>query len=239
MIDRLREADTQGQPLEGLSKFRPSSGLFRRYLRTPGKKLTLERCRHTDYKADVRIAVYTIDECASHQQQVAICGNKPIDYHTIGQRKGDRTIRRQCNAYSLCVDDFVVNTSRPINIALANGGANGLCGKCRRYVAVECQRVNTLLVRREPVGNASMDRISRLVRGMCQEGISALAFDQRDDGAPVSLADDRVAFPIPDTTPAIDDSRAILDRDLVGDAATTGVATIAFAPLLTTAQIAV
>jgi len=49
--------------------------------------------------------------------------------------------------------------------------------------------VNTLLVRREAVGNASMDRISRLVRGMCQEGISALAFDQRDDGAPVSLAD--------------------------------------------------
>ena len=49
--------------------------------------------------------------------------------------------------------------------------------------------MNTLLVRREAVGNASMDRISRLVRGMCQEGISALAFDQRDDGAPVSLAD--------------------------------------------------
>ena len=84
-----------------------------------------------------------------------------------------------------------------------------------------------------------MNGISGLVRGMRQEGISGLAFDQRDDRASVTLADEGIAFPITHAAPAIDDSRAILDRDLVGDAATTAVATIALAPLLATAQIAV
>ena len=74
---------------------------------------------------------------------------------------------------------------------------------------------------------------------MRQEGISGLAFDQRDDHASVTLADEGIAFPIAHTAPAINNARAILDRDLVGDAATTGVATIALAPLLATAQITV
>ena len=99
--------------------------------------------------------------------------------------------------------------------------------------------MNTRLVGHETVGNASMNGISSLVRGMRQEGISGLAFDQRDDRASVTFTDKSIAFPIPYTAPAIDNGRTILDRDLVGDAATTTVATIALAPLLATAQIAV
>ena len=71
--------------------------------------------------------------------------------------------------------------------------------------------MNTLLMGREIVSNASMNRISRLVRGRREEGISALTFNQRDHRAPVTLADDGIAFPITYTAPAIDNGRTVLD----------------------------
>ncbi len=104
---------------------------------------------------------------------------------------------------------------------------------------VQGQCVNTRLMGRETVSYTVMNRISRFVWGMREKGISALSFDQRDDRTLVALADEGIAFPIAHTAPAIDNGRAILDRDLVGDAAATAVATIALALYLATTQISV
>ena len=76
---------------------------------------------------------------------------------------------------------------------------------------VQGQRVNTHLMGRKTVGDALMNRVSGLVHGMRKKRISGLSFDQRDDRAPVTLADEGIAFPIAHTAPAIDNGRTILE----------------------------
>lgn len=80
------------------------------------------------------------------------------------------------------------------------------------------------------------DDIGSLGRNVGDQGVTGFSFIERDQGLLVAGTDDQIGFPIAEPLAAIDDGRALLDRDLVGDSAPPVAAAIAFATQLLTAQ---
>ena len=94
-----------------------------------------------------------------------------------------------------------------------------------------------------PVDVGPQALYNRTVNGFCgladdrsDDCIPRLALEQGHQGAPVMLTDDRVALPVADAPLTIYDSRALINRDLVGDTAPLIIAAAAFAADLAAAQ---
>jgi hypothetical protein len=96
--------------------------------------------------------------------------------------------------------------------------------------------VHPVNVRRQPVYDSVADGLSRLVNYGADDCIKRFAFDQRHQGAPVTLAAHGVALPVNEALPGIDNGWALIDRNLVGDTATPVMAAIALASGLLAAQ---
>jgi len=83
-------------------------------------------------------------------------------------------------------------------------------------------------------GKPVHDGIANGGGGFVEDGandrIQRLALDQRDQGAPVTLADHGISLPVTKASLAIDNGRAFVDRYLVGDTAAPIIAAIALAP---------
>jgi hypothetical protein len=71
-------------------------------------------------------------------------------------------------------------------------------------------------VRGKPVHDSIPDSRCRFVEDGSDDCIQRLALNQRDQGAPMPLADHGIALPVAEAPPAIDNGRAFIDRDLVG-----------------------
>lgn len=83
------------------------------------------------------------------------------------------------------------------------------------------------------------DSLSRLTGDGPDHRIQRLALNQRYHRTPVTLADHGVTLPIAEAALAIDNGRALINRDLVGNGATPAIGAIPFAPDLLTTQISV
>ena len=91
-------------------------------------------------------------------------------------------------------------------------------------------------MRTESIQNSGPDSRCRFVDNGSDDCIQRLAFDQRDQGTPLSLADHGVTLPVTEAPLAVDNSRALINRDLVRDRATPAIDAIALAPDLLTTQ---
>ena len=88
----------------------------------------------------------------------------------------------------------------------------------------------------ESVYDSIPDGLSRFVEDGSDDGIQRFALDQCDQSTPVPLTDHGITLPVTESSLAIDNSRAIINRDLVGNAATPIIRPIALAPELLTTQ---
>ena len=104
------------------------------------------------------------------------------------------------------------------------------------FAIVGGQRMDAGGIGLEQADHGIGDDIGSLGRNLGYEGVTGLAFVERDQGLSMVGSDDQIGLPITESFSAIDDGRAQLDRDLVGDRAPSVSATIAFAAQLLTAQ---
>src|ERR1019366_9987323 len=80
------------------------------------------------------------------------------------------------------------------------------------------------------------DGLGGLERHMRNQGVTGLAFVERDERLLLTGADDQIAFPVAEAFAAIDDGRALLDRHLVGDGAASFTSPVTFFARLLAAQ---
>ncbi len=80
--------------------------------------------------------------------------------------------------------------------------------------------MHPVYMRGKPVYDSVSDSRSCFVEDGSDDRIQRLALDQCDQRTPVALTDHRVTLPVPKAPLAVDNSRAIINRDLVGNAAT-------------------
>ena len=99
--------------------------------------------------------------------------------------------------------------------------------------------MNSIPMWREPFRDSVPDCLSRLVEDRPDDSVQGLALDQRNQGAPVTLADHGITFPVPESPLGIHNGRAIINRDLVRDNAAPIIGPIALAPGFLATQIPV
>ena len=94
-------------------------------------------------------------------------------------------------------------------------------------------------IRREALPDGGADGLGRLAWYGLDHSLPGLALHQRHQRPTMAFADHGVSLPVAKATAAGHDRRARLDRDLVGNDAAPVVGSIAYAPRLLTAQMAV
>ncbi len=94
-------------------------------------------------------------------------------------------------------------------------------------------------VRGKPVYDGIPDCPGYLMEDTPDNRIQRLELDQRYQGTLVALADHGITFPVTEASLAIDNGRAIISRNLLGDAAPPVIGAIAFTSDLLTTQIPV
>jgi len=99
--------------------------------------------------------------------------------------------------------------------------------------------VNLVLVRCESRHNSLTDRLSRVATDVSDDRVQRLALDQRDQGTAAAFPYHGVAFPVAQPASGIDNGRALVNRDPVGNDTTTVVGPVALAPLLLTTKMPV
>lgn len=99
--------------------------------------------------------------------------------------------------------------------------------------------VHPVDVRGKPVYDSVPDSLGRLADDGPDDGAQRLALDQRHQSALMALADHGVTLPITEALLGIKNGRTLINRDLVGNRATSAIDAIALAPDLLTTQIPV
>ena len=99
---------------------------------------------------------------------------------------------------------------------------------CELLPIVGRQRMNAGRKRCQQGDHGIGDGLGDLERHMRNQGVTGLAFVERDARLLLTGADDQVAFPVAVAFAAIDDGRALLDRHLAGDGAASFTSPVRF-----------
>ena len=87
-------------------------------------------------------------------------------------------------------------------------------------------------VRREAKSDGFTDSLGCLASHCPNNRIQRFAFNQRHQGAPMTLADHGVALPVTEALPGIDNGQTFIGRDLVVDDPAPVIGAVALAPVL-------
>lgn len=119
-------------------------------------------------------------------------------------------------------------------IGIERSGDPLMAGKLSAIVSR--QRMHTGRERRQQGDHGIRDGIGSLGRHMGDQGIARLAFIERNESLLMAGANNQIGFPVAEATARINNSRAPINRHLVGDGATPVATAIAFPTHLLAAQ---